>query len=128
MEKFNHIVEFYNQLPSDMQVETIDNLKELKELVYDEIYVPELEGEGNRVIRKTLLRLDYILGDELIEHDKRNFKRFIDLKEQIIIYLTTNYADKYSYGSILTFSHYMNYILFVVIKFEYCLEQKNKSL
>lgn len=128
MEKFNHIVEFYNQLSPEMQAETIDNLKELKALVYDEIYVPELEGDGNLVIRKTLLRLDYILGDELIEHTERNFERLIELKNQIIVYLTTNYGDKYSYGSILTFSHYMNYILFVVIKFEYYLEQKNKSL
>lgn len=121
MEKFNHIVEFYNQLPPAMQVETIDNLKELRELVYDQIVVPELEGDANLLIRKTLLRLDYILGDEMIAHDDRNFERIVDLKEDLIRLLTTDYSEKYSYGSILTFSHYLNYILFVIIKFEYYL-------
>lgn len=124
MEKFNHIVQFYNQLPQAMKVETIENLKELKELVYDEIEVPELEGDCNLIIRKTLLRLDYILGDEMIAHDDLNFKRITELKEEIIRLLTTNYADQYSYGSILTFCHYLNYILFVVIKFEYYLLNK----
>ncbi len=127
MEKFNHIVEFYQQLPLDMKNETIDNLKELKELVYGEIIVPELEGECNVIIAKTLLRLDYILGDEMISHDELNFQRLVELKEHLIGLLTTNYADKYSYGTILTFSHYLNYILFVVIKFEYYLLNKESN-
>lgn len=126
MEKFNHIVQFYNQLPADMQKETIENLKELKELVYGEVEVPELEGDCNIIIIKTLLRLDYILADEMVAHDPINFKRIIELKEHLIELLTTNYADQYSYGSILTFSHYLNYILFVVIKFEYYLLNKEK--
>ncbi len=104
--------------------ETITNLKELKALVYDEIVVPELEGDGNVVITKILLRLDYILGDEMIRHNDLNFDRLIDLKADIIRHLTTDYSDRYSYGSILTFSHYMNYILFVVISFEYYLQTK----
>lgn len=127
MEKFNHIVEFYNQLPQVMKDETIDNLKELKELVYDEIEVPHLEGDSNIIIRKTLLKLDCILGDEMIAHDQYNFERFVWLKNHLIELLTTDYSDKYSYGSILTFSHYMNYILFVVIKFEHYLQEENKS-
>lgn len=126
MEKFEHIVQFYNQLPEVMQKETISNLKELKALVYDEIEVPELEGDSNLIIRKTLLRLDYILGDEMIEHDDVNFKRIIELKEHLIKLLTTDYSQKYSYGSILTFSHYLNYILFVVVNFEHYLQETNK--
>lgn len=126
MEKFEHIVQFYNQLPEVMQKETISNLKELKALVYDEIEVPELEGDSNLIIRKTLLRLDYILGDEMIEHDDINFKRIIELKEHLIKLLTTDYSQKYSYGSILTFSHYLNYILFVVVNFEHYLQETNK--
>ncbi len=123
MEKFEHIVQFYNQLPEPMQKETISNLKELKALVYDEIEVPELEGDSNLIIRKTLLRLDYILGDEMIAHDEINFKRIIELKEHLIKLLTTDYSQKYSYGSILTFSHYLNYILFVVVNFEHYLQE-----
>lgn len=126
MEKFEHIVQFYNQLPQAMQKETISNLKELKALVYDEVEVPELEGDSNLIIRKTLLRLDYILGDEMIEHDDINFKRIIELKEHLINLLTTDYSQKYSYGSILTFSHYLNYILFVVVNFEHYLQETNK--
>ncbi|WOO89444.1 hypothetical protein R2F61_01705 [Mollicutes bacterium LVI A0078] len=126
MEKFEHIVQFYNQLPQAMQKETISNLKELKALVYDEVEVPELEGDSNLIIRKTLLRLDYILGDEMIEHDDVNFKRIIELKEHLINLLTTDYSQKYSYGSILTFSHYLNYILFVVVNFEHYLQETNK--
>ncbi len=123
MEKFEHIVQFYNQLPEPMQKETISNLKELKALVYDEVEVPELEGDSNLIIRKTLLRLDYILGDEMIAHDDINFKRIIELKEHLIKLLTTDYSQKYSYGSILTFSHYLNYILFVVVNFEHHLQE-----
>lgn len=127
MEKYEHIVKFYNQLPPAIQVETIENLKELKALVYDEIVVPELEGDLNLRIRKILLRLDYILGDEMIAHDEENFVRIIALKQTIVKLLTTDYHQQYSYGSILTFCHYMNYILFVIINFEYHLEQSNKK-
>ncbi len=124
MEKFDHIVKFYQQLPSGMQEETIDHLKELKSLVYDEIIVPELEGDLNIQIKKSLLYLDFILGDELISHDEYNFGRFIKLKNHLIKVLTTDLSNLYSYGSILTFEHYMNYILFVVINFENYLQQK----
>lgn len=125
MEKFNHIVQFYKLLPVEMQNETCANLKELKQLVYDEIKVPDLEGNSNVIIRKVLLRLDYILGDEMIEHDDHNFQRLINLKSELIKLLTTDYSAVYSYGSILTFSHYLNYILFVTIKFEYWLKAEN---
>lgn len=125
MEKFNHIVQFYKLLPVEMQNETCANLKELKQLVYDEINIPDLEGNSNVIIRKVLLRLDYILGDEMIEHDDHNFQRLINLKSEIIKLLTTDYSTVYSYGSILTFSHYLNYILFVTIKFEYWLKAEN---
>lgn len=107
MEKFNHIVQFYKLLPVEMQNETCANLKELKQLVYDEIKVPDLEGNSNVIIRKVLLRLDYILGDEMIEHDDHNFQRLINLKSELIKLLTTDYSAVYSYGSILTFSHYL---------------------
>lgn len=122
MEKYLHIVEYYNQLPTDYQKSTLAQLKELKSLVYGTIEVPELEGDFNTIIKKVLLQFDYILGDELIEHDSRNLSRIIALKESIIEYVTKDYNNIYSYGSILTFSHYMNYILFVVITIENYME------
>lgn len=129
MEKFNHIVSFYQQLPTEYQQETIEHLKELKALVYEEIEVPELEGDLNIHIQKVLLYFDYILGDELIAHDSRNYKRLIKLKEHIIEYVTKDMSDIYSYGSILTFGHYLNYILFVVINFEhYIIEHEEESV
>ncbi len=129
MEKFNHIVDFYNKLPEEYQHETIEHLKELKALVYSEVPVPELEGDLNIHIQKVLLYFDYILGDELIAHDGRNFERLIKLKNHIIEYVTKDLSDKYSYGSILTFGHYLNYILFVVINFEhYIIEHEEMSL
>ncbi len=123
MEKYEHIIKYYEQLPSDYQKNTIIHLKELKTLVYDLIDVPELEGEMNIIIRKTLLNFDYILGDELIAHTNANFARLIVLKQGIIDYLTVDYSAEHSYGSILTFSHYMNYILFVVITIEDYMKQ-----
>lgn len=124
MEKFNNIVKFYNRMPLPLQQETMRDLKELKVLVCDEVTIPELEGNFKVEIRQALQSLDDILRVELTDGCQQTREKLLALKERLIMLVTADYKEVCSYGAILTFSHYINYILFVIIKFEHYLQSQ----
>ncbi len=122
MERYEHIIEFYGRLKPEKQERIIDMLKELRGLVYDEIMVPELKPELVVEIKKILLRIDYIIGDEFIAKDEINIERLIDVNHQIAERLTKIYGEHYQYGTKVTYQHYLNFIFelnnFVIQQFK----------